>query len=307
MAALARPPDRFLDTAPTGEVGSSPIGVLRAGPDQRLESNMPSISANGVELHYGDVGAGPQTIVFIHGLMLASDSFEAQRDAFKATHRVITFDLRGQGRSQKTRDGLDLDTLARDTAALIKQLAVAPCHVVGFSMGSFVAMRLAARHPDLVRSLTLIGPSADAEEPENLPRYARLIRFVRWFGPTLIAPRMMRILFGDTYLQSPETAVERARWLAYLKALPRSLHRAAAASAGRSAIKGELVNITAPTLVVSGEEDRPISPVRAHAVHQGISNAQFMSFPRTGHAVMIERADDFNTYLRQFLEQVQAR
>jgi pimeloyl-ACP methyl ester carboxylesterase len=265
---------------------------------------MPTLAVNGAELHYEDVGSGPQTIVFIHGLMLASESYEAQRDAFRASHRVITFDLRGQGRSEKTRSGLDLDTLAADTAALIEQLVGGPCHVVGFSMGSFVAMRLAARHPALLRSLTLIGPSADAEEPENRPRYARLIRFVRWFGPTLVAPRLMKILFGDTYLQSNAVAAERARRLAYLKSLPRSLHRAAAASAGRMAMTDELAHIVAPTLVVSGEEDRPISPARARAVHQGIAGSQFLSFPRTGHAVMIERAEAFNQHLRQFLAQV---
>jgi pimeloyl-ACP methyl ester carboxylesterase len=265
---------------------------------------MPTLIANGAELHYEAVGTGAQTIVFIHGLMLASESYEAQRMAFSTTHRVITFDLRGQGRSEKTRTGLDLDTLAADTAVLIQRLVGGPCHVVGFSMGSFVAMRLAARHPSLVQSLTLIGPSADAEEAENLPRYARLIRFVRCFGPTLVAPRLMKILFGDTYLQSLTVAAERARWLAYLKALPRSLHRAAAASAGRMAMTGELAQIVAPTLVVSGEEDRPISPARAHAVHKAIAGSQFVAFPRTGHAVMIERADAFNARLRQFISQV---
>jgi pimeloyl-ACP methyl ester carboxylesterase len=262
--------------------------------------------ANGVQLHYDEAGAGPQVIVFIHGLMLASESYAAQREAFRSTHRVITFDLRGQGKSQKTHDGLDLDTLAADTAELIKQLVVGPCHVVGFSMGSFIAMRVAARHPELVHSLTLIGPSADAEEAENQPRYARLIRFVRWFGPRLLAPRMMKILFGDTYLRSPTVAAERARWLAYLKALPRTMHRAAAASAGRKAMTDELAKIMAPTLVVSGAEDRPISPARALAVHQGIANSQFVSFPGTGHAVMIERAEAFNACLRQFLAQVSA-
>ena len=69
--------------------------------------------------------------------------------------------------------------------ALVNQLGLNSVHLVGFSMGSFIAMRVAARHPALVRTLTLIGPSADAEEPQNMPRYARLIRFVRWFGPRL--------------------------------------------------------------------------------------------------------------------------
>lgn len=262
---------------------------------------MPTLQVNGAELHYEDVGSGPRTLVFIHGLMLASESFAAQREAFRNTHRVITFDLRGQGRSEKTRTGLDLDTLTADTAELIERLRCGPCHVVGFSMGSFVAMRLAARHPALVRTLTLIGPSADAEEPENLPRYARLIQFVRWFGPRLVAPRLMKILFGDTYLQSPAVAAERARWLADLQALPRSLHRAAAASAGRRAITAELASILAPTLVISGEEDRPVRPARARAVHLGIAGSRFQSFPQTGHAVMLERPQAFNDCLRPFV------
>jgi pimeloyl-ACP methyl ester carboxylesterase len=263
---------------------------------------MPTLIINDAELHYEDVGNGPQAIVFIHGLMLASESYAAQREAFRDRYRVITFDLRGQGRSEKTTDRLDLDSLAEDSVALMERLGLHRVHLVGFSMGSFIAMRIAARHPELVRSLTLIGPSSDAEEPQNLPRYAKLIRFVRWFGPRWIAPQLMRILFGDTYLQADESATEREHWLRYLKALPRDLHRAAAASASRHAITGELSRITAPTLVVSGEEDRPISPARAFAVHERIAGSTFEAFPRTGHAVMIERSAAFNQRLGAFLQ-----
>lgn len=267
---------------------------------------MPTLEIHGAALHYDDVGDGPETIVFIHGLMLASESYAAQREAFRDKYRVITFDLRGQGRSEKTLERLDLDSLAEDTVSLIERLTLGPVHLVGFSMGSFIAMRIAARHPALLRSLTLIGPSADAEEPQNMPRYARLIRFVRWFGPRWIAPQLMRILFGDTYLDSSASGAERARWLRYLKALPRELHRAAAASAGRQAISGELGRITAPTLVVSGDEDRPIHPERARAVHARIAGSTFLPFARTGHAVMIERAADFNQHFGAFIRRTGA-
>ncbi len=267
---------------------------------------MPKLNIHDAELHYDDTGSGAETIVFIHGLMLASESYAAQREAFRDRYRVITFDLRGQGQSDKTADRLDLDSLAEDTIALVERLNLGKPHLVGFSMGSFIAMRVAARRPDLVRSLTLIGASADAEEASHLPRYARLIRFVRWFGPRWIAPQLMKILFGDTFLGAAEAAPERERWLRYLKALPRELHRAAAASAGRKAITDELSRITAPTLVVSGEEDRPISPQRAFAVHQRIAGSKFIAFARTGHAVMIERAADFNRSFGAFVQSVGA-
>lgn len=268
---------------------------------------MPTVQVNGARLHYDESGDRDQTIVFIHGLMLASESYEAQVEALKDQYQVITFDLRGQGLSEKTKDRLDIDSLAEDAVALIEKLTTERVHVVAFSMGTFIAMRVAARRPDLVRSLCLIGPSADAEEPENMPKYRRLIRFVRVFGPRLVASRLMMILFGDTYLKTPEVAPQRRRWRQVVERLPRALHRAAAASAHRQAITGELARIAAPTLIVSGTEDRPISPARARAVHAGIAGSRFLAFEKTGHAVMIERAEAFNAALMSFLRDVATR
>ena len=267
---------------------------------------MPMMQLRNTSIHFNRVGHGSETIVFIHGLMLASESYEAQVEALKARYRIITYDLRGQGLSDKTREGLDIDSLSEDAIALIETVSDSSVHLVAFSMGTFIAMRVAARRPDLVRSLCLIGPSADAEEPENMPKYRRLIWFVSLFGPRLVAGRLMKILFGDTYLNAPEMAPQRQRWRHVVERLPRALHRAAATSAHRKSVAGELENIVAPTLIVSGDEDRPISPARARAVHAGIAGSRFVPFERTGHAVMIERAEAFNALLGAFLAGVPA-
>lgn len=267
---------------------------------------MTHLDINGAKQFVEDTGGAGTPILFIHGLMLPSTSWRAQVARFRTTHRIITYDLRGQGRSEQTREGLDLDSLAEDAAALLDRLVQGPVHAVAFSMGTFVAMRLAARHPDLVRSLTLIGPSADAEERSNLPRYRALIAFVRLFGPGPVAGPLMRILFGDTFLRNPDARAERDHWRGVLRGLPRALSRAAAASAGRAAIHDLLPAITVPTLVVSGTEDRPISPDRALRVHRGIAGSRFEAVPETGHAVMIERPATFNALLADFLRGVEA-
>lgn len=267
---------------------------------------MKNLKINGATLFVEDTGGTGDPILFIHGLMLPSTSWHAQVDRFRTSHRVVTYDLRGQGLSEKTPHGLDLDTLAEDAAALIGALDLGRVHLVAFSMGTFIAMRLAARHPALVRSLTLIGPSADAEEASNLPRYKVLIGFVRLFGPRLAAGPLMKILFGDTFLADPAATARRAHWRGVLRGLPRTLARAAAASAGRRAIRDLLPAIAVPTLIVSGAEDRPISPERAQRVHQGIAGSRFVPVSATGHAVMIERPEVFNTLLADFLRQVEA-
>jgi 3-oxoadipate enol-lactonase len=265
------------------------------------------INVNDANLFVSDTGGDQPGILFIHGLMLASESWEAQVAQFRRTHRVVTYDLRGQGHSEKTLDRLDLDSLTEDAASLIEKLRIGRVHIVAFSMGSFIAIRLAARRPDLIRSLTMIGPSADAEDPSKLRLYNALIKFVRVFGARAFAGPMTKILFGKSFLADPTVKAERDRWRKVVRDLPRNLHRAATASAHRNAIWNLLPAINAPTLIVSGEEDRPIPTNQARKVHQEIIGSLFISVPGTGHAVMIEKTAAFNTMLANFLNEVEAQ
>lgn len=267
---------------------------------------MPDITIRGARLYYEETGTGPETILFIHGLMLASESWELQRGHFEKTHRVITYDLRGQGRSEHTCGGLGLDSLAEDAAALLRRLAPEGAHVAGFSMGAFIALRLGARHPALVRSLTLTGVSADAESLGKMPSYAAMIALVALVGVRPVAPRMMQILFGRSILADSARAPLIARLRAVVDDLPKSITRAAAASALRGSIAHEITRITVPVLIMAGEEDMPVPLHHQNAVASAIPRAQIEIVPLTGHAVMIERPDLFNARMTQFLAAVSA-
>jgi pimeloyl-ACP methyl ester carboxylesterase len=117
---------------------------------------MPFKEINGTRIHHTETGSGPETIVFSHGLLMSGEMFRDQVAAFSDRYRCITFDHRGQGQSEVTESGYDMDTLAEDAAALIRELNCAPCHFAGLSMGGFVGMRLAIRHPELLKSLILL-------------------------------------------------------------------------------------------------------------------------------------------------------
>ena len=117
---------------------------------------MPEFAVGGGErIYYVDEGSGPDTIVFSHGLLWSGEMFRPQIDALKDRFRCVAFDHRGQGQSPVARSGYDMDTLTADAAALIEGVGAAPCHFVGLSMGGFVGMRLAARRPELLRSLLI--------------------------------------------------------------------------------------------------------------------------------------------------------
>src|SRR5258708_12785208 len=170
---------------------------------------MPIIRVNEAALYYEEHGTGPETIVFAHGLLWSCRMFDAQGGVVKGRYRWVGFEFGGQGQSEVTRSGYDMETLYEDAVALIKQLGCAPCHFLGLSMGGFIGLRLAAKRPELLRSLILLETSADPEPSEPVAKYRRITVVARWLGLGLVVDPVMPVLFGPTFLTDPARAGER--------------------------------------------------------------------------------------------------
>ena len=264
---------------------------------------MADIQVNGARIHYEVRGAGPQTLVFAHGLLWSGEMFAPQVDALCDRYRCVTFDFRGQGRSEVTRDGYDMDTLTADTLALIRALDLAPCHFAGLSMGGFVAMRLAIRHPEVLRSLILMATSADPEPAENVPRY-RLLNFVnRWIGPRAIARKVLPIMFGRTFLADPARARERTDMVDRISTNDRvGISRATRGVIEREGVYGELGKIRLPTLIIVGDEDTATRPEKARRMNAAIPGSSLVEIPGAGHTATLEQPEAVNRALGEFLQ-----
>ncbi|MEO3414825.1 alpha/beta hydrolase [Roseovarius sp. CAU 1744] len=267
---------------------------------------MPHVSLNGVKIHYTDSGGDGETIVFSHGLLFSGAMFEAQVAALRAGYRCITFDHRGQGGSDVTEDGYDMDTLTEDAAGLIRALDAGPCHFVGLSMGGFVGMRLAVRHAGLIRSLTLIETSADAEPADNVPRYGKLNFVARWIGLWAVIGRVMPIMFGQSFLSDPDRADERARWRKAILSNHRiGITRAVNGVIARDAFEAELSGITQPVLIIVGDEDVATVPAKSERMHAAIAGSRLVVIEGAGHSSTIERPEAVNEALTSFIAGLQ--
>ena len=266
---------------------------------------MPRLLVNGASLWYEERGAGPETIVFAHGLLWSGRMFDAQVASLSGRYRCVTFDFRGQGRSEVTAGGYGMDTLSDDAAALIEALGCAPCHFVGLSMGGFIGMRLAARRPGLIRSLVLMETSADPEPTENVPRYRMLggiVRALGGVGMRLVMPKVMRIMFGRTFLSDPSREAERRLWRQRGMENDRlGVTRALQGVIDRKPIHGELGRISIPTLVMVGDEDVATVPAKAERIRDAIPGARLMVIPGAGHTASVEQPDFVNAALDAFL------
>jgi pimeloyl-ACP methyl ester carboxylesterase len=262
---------------------------------------MPHLRIDGADLHYEDTRQGEQAIVFSHGLLWDARMYDAQVAHLRGRYRCIAYDHRGQGESSAP-GPYDMERLADDAVALIEALSAAPCHFVGLSMGGFVGLRLAARRPELLRSLVLVESAADPEPRWNVPRYRAMEWLGRHLGYGVLLGRIMKIMFGPAFLRDPSCAEARRRAEESLLALdPERTGLALDAVVRRRGVEDLLPRIRVPTLVLHGTDDAAIRPARARRTFERIPGARWEDVPGAGHTSVVERPAAVNAALDGFL------
>lgn len=263
---------------------------------------MPKVLTNNVNLYYEDTEKGDETIVFSHGLLWSCRMFDKQIEILKKDFRNVAYDHRGQGKTEVSKSGYDMDTLTDDAISLIEYLKIAPVHFAGLSMGGFIGMRIASRRPDLIKSLILIDTTADPEPEENIPKYKRLNFIGRWFGLRLVTKPVMKIMFSKTTLNDPNRSQERKYWKKQLISNHRKgITRATKGVINRKGIFDELKNIKCPTLIIVGEEDVATVPAKSEKMHEAIERSKLVYIPKAGHSSTMEQPEKINETIFNFL------
>lgn len=264
---------------------------------------MANIQVKDVQIFYTDSGIGNETLVFSHGLLFNVHLFDHQVEALKDQYRCIAYDHPGQGKSSMPRKDFDMEDLYEYAAGFIETLNTGPVHFIGLSMGGFVAMRLAARRPDLIKSIILLDTSADTEP--NTFKYSLLNNIVRFFSPKPVAGTILGIMFGKTFLADASRSAERDKWKQHLLQLPKNITRSVNAVIKRTGILEELRNIKCPVLVVCGAEDVATVPEKSYRIHNEIPGSMLMIVPQAGHSSSIEQPDIITEAIRDFIERQQ--
>lgn len=265
---------------------------------------MPYAQVNDAQLYYEDTGGDKPPVLFTHGIFFSSAMFAPQLEALRSQYRCIALDWRGQGQSEVTLGGYDVDNLARDCMDLMTHLGVRRFDWVGLSIGGVVGIRMAAQWPARIRSLFAIGAAADCEPYEKLSKYETLFEKILHEGFESIREQMAPIIFGPDFLADPSRAALREQWLDTMCANDRvACCRAAAPILRRRDIRYLLAHVKCPVFVTTGEHDGANGPARAQMIHEGIAHSQLEIIPRAGHTATIEEPAALNAMLTRFLGQ----
>lgn len=241
-------------------------------------------------------------VLCLHSLFLDHTMFDAFADAAQGRFRVVRPDFRGQGRSPAADATVSMDECADDVLDVVDALGLTRVNVVAQSMGGDVAARVAARRPDLVERLVLLGSSVRAEPPEQLEAFRPIADEVERAGfQGDLLEMIMQIMLGETCRHDPERAalVEESR--AAFAALPPALVHAVRGVVERPSAVDLLPSITAETLVVSGGEDIARPPEWSQEVVDGVQHGELWSLPDVGHSVILEQPDLVIDRVMEFL------
>jgi 3-oxoadipate enol-lactonase len=250
-----------------------------------------------MNLGYEVQGTGP-TVIMVHGLGGSSNTFQPQASVLASKYRVIRPDLPGAGRSASKASG----SLVSIADALVELDGGVPAHWVGHSLGSVICQVLASRHPEAVKSLSLLGPFTEAAPPARAALADRAAKVraegLDWFVDTYISnslakeitindPAVAAFVRESLLRQSPSHYADFCTELAAHKAVP-------------------LASIAVPTLLVTGDEDKVGTVASVTAMSHALPNASLLVLKHCGHWLTVERSGEVTSALEKHLESVEA-
>ncbi|WP_201555511.1 alpha/beta fold hydrolase [Psychrobacter sp. 72-O-c] len=262
---------------------------------------MPKINVNGTTLFYDDQGPkDAPVLVLSHSLFFDQKMFAHQIAHLSKHIRIVSYDHRNQGQSAGSElKSVDMDTLTDDAVALIEALNLGPCFFAGNSMGGFIALRLAARRPDLLKGCIVLGCSGELEY--KLADFSPLIDGVSAQGTEPFIDTLMYIMFGDDYLADPSRATEREHWRDYMLKLGPDIARSAHGVIHRTGVLNELKGCKVPMLILAGEQDHAYEVPLSENIAQTVAESQMFVIPKAGHSVALEQPEIVNKYISDFI------
>jgi pimeloyl-ACP methyl ester carboxylesterase len=265
------------------------------------------LPVDGGSLHVEEAGSRAVPVLLIQGLGHSHVGWRFQLEALGAKRRTIAFDNRGTGRSSKEPGPYSMEQFADDAVAVLDAVGVDSAHVIGLSMGGFVAQLLALRVPERVTSLVLVGTSPGGSEHVPVPQPT----LDAWTSnahlpPDEFARRTMHLSYSEGWTESHPELCEELIAARVEHPMPPECWRAQFVATGPFLAAGAPVEeISAPSLVVHGEADRVVPLSNGLLLARRIPGAELVVLPGCGHIVPQEAPDEFNRLVEGFFERVE--
>ncbi len=277
------------------------IGMDYRGEKNHSIAEALSVPVGDINISYRIMGQG-EPIVLIMGYGSTMDMWDPHfLENLSSKYRVIVFDNRGMGNSTATPGNFSIAQFANDTAGLMAALGIERAHILGWSMGSFVAQELAIRHSERVNRIILYAGDCGGKEAV-MPSSKVLSDLANNSGsPEERGMRLLDLLFPKDWLSKQPAFY---KWFPIPKETtrPENIERQTQAIATWAGSFGRLGSIESPALVVTGTEDVIAPPENAFILAQKINGSWLVQFNGAGHGLMYQYPDRLAKIVEDFIE-----
>lgn len=266
---------------------------------------MPKAKVNGININYSVQGKG-EPLVLIMGYSGDQAGWMFQRRVFKKYYRVITFDNRGVGKTDKPGGSYSTKMMADDTVGLMDHLGINKANVLGVSMGAMIAQVLAINYPERINKLVLGCTYADRDGSSGLaPEWPKTLGFgedytdedvrsipIFKLADTLYSLAFSRLLFRIIFIPVAKIQVRLSGKTGLIGQLEAVL--------GHNMLNN-LPDVKVPTLVITGTKDRVIKPSSSEVIAKLIPNAKLVEVEGGSHTFFMEMSGRYNKEVLDFL------
>jgi pimeloyl-ACP methyl ester carboxylesterase len=270
---------------------------------------MPFVDSDGVNIYYNLKGAGTPMLL-CNGWGGSSDSWSKEMiNRLAERHTLVLVDNRGTGRSGKPDEHYTMEQMSGDSATVLNEANLGSAHVLGFSMGGYIAEALALYHPRKVRSLILCATTAGAVNripytqevaaelakvsDHHLPKRERVKTMVNLLYPKSYAePRLEQLITEESYDSNPTPVY--------------ALRNQSAATTAFDAYD-RLPLVKAPALILAGELDRLIPPENSRMLASRLPDSELHILPGLGHGFLKQDTSGSIKLIIDFTKRVDAR
>jgi 3-oxoadipate enol-lactonase len=259
---------------------------------------MPFVENLGARIHWDEEGSGAP-LLLIMGLGWTSHAWYRSRPTLNERYRTIALDNRGVGKSDVPAGPYSIAQMAADAAAVLNAARVNTAHIFGVSMGGMIAQEFALQYPKKVRSLVLGSTAAGGAQAVRAEPEALQVLMTRGQDSDAFAKAISRFIYDvgtSRDLIEEDTALRRKFYP------PADAYFAQLQAISAWEAYSRLAQISAPTLVIHGENDRLVPPQNARLVAARIPGAKLVIIPGASHIFTTDQPDAAHGTILDFLD-----
>jgi 3-oxoadipate enol-lactonase len=248
-----------------------------------------------------------KSLILVHAFPMDSKMWEPQVAYFKDKIRIITYDLRGFGQSEKNEGNYTSDSHADDLLKIIRSLELREPVICGLSLGGYIALRTLEKYPDTFKGAILCDTKSEADTNEAKLKRAEQIKMIKSGGRESFNESFIKAALSTNTINNENKSIMKRVQEIINEQNDFSVCTSLMTLAARTESTPFLEKIKFPVLIIVGVDDKLTPPENSRSMHNKIQNSEIVNIESAGHFTNLENPGQFNKSIESFINELNGK